>query len=308
MRVGMMLPNRWIDYLPSASELTDYFRRAEGAGYDSLWVSDRLLHDNVNMLHPFALLTHAAAATDHVRLGTAVYMLTMRDPTDVARQAVSIDYLSGGRFHFGVSLAAMDHEYKAMNLSIDHRVGRFEEAVALLRAFWRGETFDFDGRYYDFDRATMLPKAGRSGAIPLLFGAGSRSDAGLKRAGRLADGWIMGTPGQTPEDFKRCWSVVVDAAQEAGRDPATLDNMKIIYVNVDDDAERGRQRIEHELDIYYGSVNYPHAIVTGAPEAIAEAVLAYGDAGAKEVALFLPWFDSDNLQGLAEVRRRVAAA
>jgi probable F420-dependent oxidoreductase len=308
MRVGLMLPNRWIDYLPSASELSDYFRRAEGAGFDSFWVTDRLLHDQVNMLHPFALLTHAAAATEHVRLGTAVYMLTMRDPTDVARQAMSIDYLSAGRFDFGVSLAAMDHEYKAMNLGTDHRVGRFEEQVALLRAFWRGESFDFHGRYYNFDQAAILPRPVRAGGIPLLFGAGSRSDAGLKRAGRLADGWIMGTPGEKPEDFKRAWSVVTEAARQAGRDPEALDNMKIIYVNVDDDPERGRRRIEQELDTYYGSARYPHAIVAGAPETIAEAVWAFADAGAREVALFLPWFEPDKLQGLAEVVRRIAAA
>lgn len=300
-----MAPNRWTDYLPSSRELSDYFRRAEDGGFDSLWVTDRLLHDRVNMLHPFALLTHAAAATEHVRLGTAVYMLTMRDPVDVARQAVSIDYLSGGRLHFGVSLAAMDHEYRAMNLTIEHRVGRFEEAVALLRALWRGEPVDFRGRYYTFDQATVLPRPVNDNGIPLLFGAGSRSDDGLKRAGRLADGWIMGTPGQTVDDFKRSWAIVTESAQQAGRDPAALDNMKIIYVNIDSDAERGRRRIQHELDIYYGQAKYPHAVVAGTPERIADEILMYGDAGAKEVALFAPWFEAEKLGDLTQVVDRV---
>ena len=303
-KVGVIVPNRWVDQIPEPEELADYFQRVEELGFHSLWITDRPLHRQVSMPNPLIMLTYAAAHTKRVRLGTSVLLLNLRHPVDVARQAATLDKLSGGRLTLGVAPGGREDEYPAMNSPKNERVGRLEEGIAVLRKLWTEEDVTFHGRYYHLEEANVLPKPLQPGGIPIMT-AGHASELSFRRAGRLADGWIMGTVGDTPQWFAHGWQVVQEAAQEAGRDPSKLTNAKLLYVNPDEDRDRAQRELDAHLNVYYPYI-LPHAIVIGPPQKIAEAVQAYGEVGCQEVVLFLPWLNLAKLERLAEATALVS--
>jgi alkanesulfonate monooxygenase SsuD/methylene tetrahydromethanopterin reductase-like flavin-dependent oxidoreductase (luciferase family) len=308
--VGLVVPNRWTGRGPTIAEMRSFFRRADGWDINSLWVTDRLIHPTVNMLSPLVLLTYAAALTDRVRLGTNVFVLSLRPTLEVARQAASIDYLSGGRLTLGVSIGGRGPEVEFMRGS-PGGPREFEESLDLLRAFWGVPPV---GRRADElpPVPPVHPRPVQPGGIPILIGAGSRKEAGVRRAGRLADGWLMGTPGPTTADFVHGWELVVESAIEAGRDPSNLRNGKLIYARVTGETASARAaaraEIDREIDNYYGPLKLNHTIVAGPAREIADEVLAYGEVGCEEVVLFCPGGDTGRLEQLAEVATLVRAA
>jgi alkanesulfonate monooxygenase SsuD/methylene tetrahydromethanopterin reductase-like flavin-dependent oxidoreductase (luciferase family) len=262
------------------------------------------------MLSPLLLLTYAAALTDRVRLGTIVLVLSVRPTLEVARQAATVDYLSGGRLTLGVSIGGRGPEVELMR----GRAGGardFEESLDLLRLYWG---VDPVGRRQDElpPVPPVHPRPVQRGGIPILIGAGSRKEAGVRRAGRLADGWLMGTPGPTTEDFVRGWDLVRESALEAGRDPARLRNGKLIYARVTGEARSARaaarEEIDREIDNYYGPLKLQHHIVVGPVREIADVVVSYGEVGCEEVVLFCPGADVRRLEQLAGVATAVGGA
>jgi alkanesulfonate monooxygenase SsuD/methylene tetrahydromethanopterin reductase-like flavin-dependent oxidoreductase (luciferase family) len=309
-RVGLVVPNRWTGPGPSVAQLRSFYKHADSWDIDSLWVTDRLIHPTVSMLSPLLQLTYAAALTDRVRLGTIVLVLSVRPTLEVARQAATLDYLSGGRLTLGVSIGGRGPELELMG----GRPGgarEFEESLDLLRAFWGVPPVGHQAEDLP-DVPPVHPRPVQSGGIPIMIGAGSRKEAGVRRAGRLADGWLMGTPGTTTDDFVRGWDLVRESAIEAGRDPSKLRNGKLIYARVTAESpsarSAARDEIDREIDNYYGPIKHQHHIVAGPVREIADKVLAYGDVGCEEVVLFCPGADTGRLEQLAEVATVVNAA
>jgi alkanesulfonate monooxygenase SsuD/methylene tetrahydromethanopterin reductase-like flavin-dependent oxidoreductase (luciferase family) len=309
-RVGLVVPNRWTGPGPTIDQLRSFYTRADGWDIDSLWVTDRLVHPTVSMLSPLLLLTYAAALTNRVRLGTNVIVLSVRPTLDVARQAATIDYLSGGRLTLGVSIGGRGPEVELMR-SQPGGVKEFEESLDLLRVYWGIPPV---GRRVDELPAVppVHPRPVQPGGIPILIGAGSRKEAGVRRAGRLADGWLMGTPGQTTDDFVRGWDLVREGAIEAGRDPSKLRNGKLMYARVTGESPSARAAeradIDREIDHYYGPLKLNHHIVAGPVREIADVVMAYGDVGCEQVVLFCPGANVGRLEQLAEVATAVKEA
>ena len=229
--LALRLPQFWGDRIPETELLVSFIQRAEELGFHSLWVIERPLH-RMNIPDPMTLLTFALANTKRMGLGTGVLLLSLRNPVALAREAATMDVLSGGRLTLGVSMGGWENEYVAFNAPKRQRVGRLEEGIAVLRKLWTEEDVTFHGRYYHLEEANVAPKPSRPGGIPLLIGASTVP--GMQRAGRLADGWVNGTH-NTPEEFARSWQVVKDAAREAGRDPESLINIKWFDVNVHTD-------------------------------------------------------------------------
>jgi alkanesulfonate monooxygenase SsuD/methylene tetrahydromethanopterin reductase-like flavin-dependent oxidoreductase (luciferase family) len=309
-RVGLVVPNRWTGPGPTLDELRSFYRRADSWDINSLWVTDRLIHPTVSMLSPLLLLTYAAALTDRVRLGTIVMVLSVRPTLEVARQAATLDYLSGGRLTLGVSIGGRGPEVELMR-GQPGGARAFEESLDLLRVFWGQPPV---GRRVDeLPRVPPVhPRPVQPGGIPIMIGAGSRREAGVRRAGRLADGWLMGTPGPTTDDFVRGWDLVRESAIEAGRDPSRLRNGKLIYARVTGESPSARaavrEEIDREIDAYYGPLKLQHHIVAGPVREIADVVLAYGEVGCEEVVLFCPGSDVGRLARLAEVGSLVRQA
>lgn len=299
LNVGLLLPARWTDRMPPVEQLTAFCQRAEELGFHSLWVIDRVFpRPKMNVPHPLTVLTYVAASTRRIGLGTATLLLSLRHPVDVAQQAATLDAMAGGRLTLGVALGGRDEEYVAMNMPKRQRAGRLEEGMTVLRKLWTETDVTFHGRYYDLEHANVTPKPSRPGGIPV--GVGANAEPAIRRAGRIADGWIAGGTG-TPERFARGWQMAQEGAREAGRDPSTLANWKLLYVNVDDDRERAGRELQAYMDAYYGAGF--HALegetAFGAPQQVAQEVRAYAEVGCQTVMLGLPSFDVAKLDRLA---------
>src|SRR5262249_21023820 len=157
-----------------------------------------------------------------------------------------LHHLAGGRLALGVSLGGRPEEYVAVGVPMKHRVTVFQESVAAIRQLLTGKPVAYQGRFVRLEHATIRPAA----AVPLYVGG--HAERALRRAGELAEGWIM-SPSGTVRDFPALWRKVQDGARAAGRNPDALVAGRLVYVAVDEDRERARAAMRSFLHGYYGA-------------------------------------------------------
>jgi probable F420-dependent oxidoreductase len=280
-RVDILIPTTYPGDLPKMADLLAYFKSTEDLGFGGLWVIDRLFHQTP-VLDGWTTLTWAAAATSRVRLGTAVLLMPLRNPALLARQAATVDAMSGGRVTLGVSLGGRENEHATVSATYPQRARRLEEGLEVMRKLFAGENANFKGRFYELNDATISPRPAQGGALPILLGTGS--EQGIARVGRLADGWIAGGGG-TPEQFGATWQKVRAAAEAAGRSAQNLQNAKLFYVWVDDDVDLARGKVETFVRAYYGPRYDINNAVFGSAQACAERLRAFANAGCQTLIL-----------------------
>jgi len=181
----MSLPHRAAE-LVSPAVVVDVARRAETLGFADLWVSDNTI-DRAVCFDPLTVLSWVAAATTRIGLGVAVLVLPTYHPIHVAHQVATLDQLSGGRVLLGVGLGRQD-EYAAFQIPADRRVRRFTESIEVIRALWGPGPVTFRGDFFQLDRVTIGTRPLRP--PPIWFGGAH--PAAIRRAARLADGWMGG--------------------------------------------------------------------------------------------------------------------
>jgi probable F420-dependent oxidoreductase len=295
-KIGLMIPGSFAGAMPPPSAFNEFFRGAEELGFDALWTIDRIFHD-LNILDPLTLLTHVAAVTSRVRLGTAVLLFAFRNPVLVAKTAATLDYLSGGRLTLGVSLGGRDYEFASQGIPITQRVSRLRENLTVMRKLWTEQHVTCHGRYYHLDQVNMEPKPVQKPGIPILMGGSV--DAVLKRSAEEADGWIAGSRG-TPETFHTAWQKVQAYARTAGKDPATLESGKLLYIDVGEDRILCRDNLRAFTHAYYGPQYDVDATgVFGSPKECAAKIQDFIDAGAKTIVLAPTGLDVGQLTHLA---------
>ncbi|MFF0518525.1 TIGR03621 family F420-dependent LLM class oxidoreductase [Actinomadura nitritigenes] len=171
----------------SGADLLATARRAEDLGYSTLILRDHFVAEPFgDQLAPMVALASAAAATSTLRVGTMVLCNDYRHPVMLAKEAATLDHLSGGRFELGLGAGWLREEYEAAGMPFDAagvRVGRMEESLRILRGLLSGEKTSFTGEHFRIDGLTVFPRPERR--PPLVVGAGSRRMLGI--AGRLAD-------------------------------------------------------------------------------------------------------------------------
>ncbi|WP_305782552.1 TIGR03619 family F420-dependent LLM class oxidoreductase [Symbioplanes lichenis] len=207
--------------------ITGFAMRAEELGYHGLWSFQRLLVGAdqqlapvyQSVLDPLLALTWAAARTTRIRLGVAVINLPFVAPAYLAKQASTLDFLSGGRLDLGLGTGWSDVEFAATNSDPRPRGKRTEEYLAALATLFNDKVAAFDGEFYRVPPSTMAPAPVQPGGPPILLGA--KADSALRRAGRLAAGWVSSSTA-TLQDIERGTQIVRRAAEEAGRDPDTV--------------------------------------------------------------------------------------
>ncbi len=138
-------------------------------------------------LDPMIALGFAAAASSRIGVATGVLLLPEHNPVVVAKQAASLDRLSGGRLTLGVGIGWSREEFAALGVPFEHRAARTAEYVAAMRALWRDDVASFDGKFVGFDAIRVNPKPVRDRRIPVV--AGGNSDPALRRVAAWADGW-----------------------------------------------------------------------------------------------------------------------
>jgi probable F420-dependent oxidoreductase len=228
MKIGFGAPvsGAWA----TPQNLADIARRAEQAGYASLWSFQRLLIPEgssmepvyQSVLDPMAVLSYAAAVTSRIRLGVAIINLPFVSPAYLAKQAATLDVLSAGRHDLGLGIGWMPEEFALTGASMARRAARTAEYVAVLRSLWADGVSEFAGEFYTVPRGVMAPKPVQPGGPPLLLGGMARP--ALERIGRIADGWL--TSSRTDlAGIGEPIAIIRAAAQAAGRDP---DGLRII--------------------------------------------------------------------------------
>ena len=225
MKIGFGAPvaGAWA----TPENLGRFAARAQDSGYHSLWAFHRLLvpaegHvDPVyrSVLDPLVALGFAAARTSTVRLGVAIVNLPFVPPPYLAKQAATLDVLSGGRFDLGLGTGWSPAEFTASGADPARRGARAEEYVAALRSFWAGEVDGFAGEFYRADPSRMAPRPVQRPGPPILLGGAV--PAALRRAGRLADGWLSRSATDLSKIAGQA-AIVREAAAEAGKDPALV--------------------------------------------------------------------------------------
>jgi len=279
--VGLLLPSReallWGD--SDLSFLISAARRAEEAGYDSVWVGDSLLARPRG--EPLALLAAVAGATSRVTLGTAVLLPLLRNPLSLAHALATLDRIAAGRVIVGIGpgaeLPGTHAELAALGVPSDRRVSSMLSAVERIRRLWQNEE----------PGIALEPRPLRpNGPLIWLGGSGPRM---LRLAGRLFDGWLPFSP--TPAEYASGLRAVHEAAERAGRDPSAVATGAYLTVAVADTASAAAGDLDTYMRAYYGVpaevMARAQACHAGTLESAAEWFAAYRAAGARHLVVRL---------------------
>ncbi|MGH3745514.1 MAG: TIGR03619 family F420-dependent LLM class oxidoreductase [Mycobacteriales bacterium] len=225
MKLGVGLPMTGAWATPES--MREVATRAESLGYASLWTYQRLLNPvgeewgspYHSVLDPVVALSYVAAATSSVRLGLAIVNMPYYAPIVLAKALTTLDRVSAGRLDVGLGLGWAPPEFEAVGVPYERRGARGEEFIACLRAIWTEPEVEFAGEFYRVPRSRVEPKPVQRPTPPVLLGG--TADVALRRAGRIADGWISSSRADLTR-MGESIDVVRSAATEAGRDPAGL--------------------------------------------------------------------------------------
>ena len=289
-------------------EIRRYIERAEALGFHSLWVQEQAgLRAVAGALEGVSMLSYAAALTRRIRLGSAVFLINLRNPIQLAKSLASLDQLSQGRLIVGVGLGGVTRLYEAYGLSPEHRVSRFVEALTLMKKLWTEENFTFEGKFWQIEKASLLPRPFQKPHPPVWFGA--NSPAALKRAVKHGNGFI-GAGSSSSGDFKSKVQTVLSALAEAKKGSADFIIGKRVYLAVDRDRERAAKRLREWFGLFYGQADLADRVaVWGSAEECVERLREIVAAGAR-LLLLNPVFDMmEQMEVLAsEVVPRVTSS
>jgi probable F420-dependent oxidoreductase len=272
-----------------------HLRRAEELGFESGWTQEQILGP-AGALSPLETLTFAAACTERLRLGCVVFVLPLHNPLHLAKAIASLDCLSRGRAEVGVVAGGKGRPFAAFGVDSDRPIARFNEALALMKACWTEEEINFEGRHWKLEHASMEPKPVQKPHPPVWLG-GNHPNA-LKRAVRLGDGFF-GAGSQTTAAFTAQVRAIRGELSRQGRDPASFQIAKRVYVYVDDDETVARERIAGALARHYGGRGLEDVAVAGPPETCVRGLREVIEAGADLVLLNSLVHDAAQMERLA---------
>ena len=284
MDVGIGLPNAVPD--TEGRTLVDWARQADEAGFSTLGTIGRLVYPNYEELISLAA---AAAVTSRIRLTTSVLLAPLHSNTALfAKQAASIDRISGGRLVLGLGIGGREDDFAAGRLSMAGRGRRFDTALDEMKRIWSGQG--------EGDIDPIGPPPARPGGPELILGGAS--EASFRRVARIGDGWIMG--GGTPDMFAQAAAAVDQAWEAAGR-AGRPRKLSLAYFALGPDA---RAHADDYLGHYYAFLgDIAGQIAAGAavsPEMVKGYAAAFADAGCDEL-IFVPTSSSlDQVALLAE--------
>jgi probable F420-dependent oxidoreductase len=297
MRFAIAIPQFYADGEFDPVTFRGYLARAEELGFESAWAMEQVL-GSWRQLGPTEAMTYAAACTQRLRLGCAVYVSTLHNPVHLAKSLSTLDQLSRGRIEIGVGTGGKGRPFTAFGVDPERYVARFTEGIALMKALWTEPQVTFEGEFWQLRDEAMEPKPFTKPFPPLWFGGAG--PAAVRRAVRLGTGFF-GAGSSTTARFAEQVQVVRKALAEAGREPESFPIAKRVYIAVDDDAPRARARVNDALGQVYGQQEaaIEAAAIAGSAAACVRELHKVVEAGA-ELILFTPLFDQpDQMERLA---------
>lgn len=257
----------------------DQIRAVEEYGFDSFWTGEHIVYHRP-ILEAVTMLTYAATLTSRIKIGPATLILPLRHPTIVAKQFSSLDVISKGRVILTVGVGGdYPREFAGCGVPVKERGQRSSEAIEIIRKYWTGERFDYNGKIFQLEDVDMLPTPVQPGGPPIWVSG--RQEAPMRRAALMGDGWHPYM--YTPEKCRESFSMVKEAAREGGRTlPDDYVFAVFIYVSIDDDAARAREFTVSELKYRYDQ-EFDHLVdkyaAYGPADRIIEMLSRYVDAG-----------------------------
>ena len=293
MRFAIAIPQIYADGSFSPDGFRAYLARAEELGvFESAWTQESPL-SRQPQLAPLEAMTYAAACTTSLRLGCTVFVTTLHSPVHLARAIASVDQMSGGRVEIGVGSGGPRRPFGAFGFSGDRYLARFTEGLALMKELWTSPSVTFDGEFFQLSGLPMEPKPFQKPYPRLWFGGAA--EAAVRRGVRLSDGFF-GAGSSTTSAFAAQVAVVRDQLAASGRStgfgPGEFPVAKRVYLGIDSDSARARERMNAALAGMYGQ-RVPAievAAVTGTVAECVAGVRAVIDAGA-ELVLFTALYD-----------------
>ena len=275
-----------IGYVPGAfgqgGDNPDFLRQlvevGDRYGYDSLWLSDRIVSNRFS-LEPMIALSMVAAYSDRLKFGTSVLALPLRNPVVLAKQIATLDYLSQGRCFPAVGLGQEDpEEYEACGVPKGDRAQRTDEAIVLMRRLWEEESVTHEGKFFTCHNVSVTPKPFFKPSPPVWIGG--RSHAAARRVGRVGDGWLVSSA--TPDEVREGRNILFDTAEKYERE-IEYDHVGVLmgyYVAPDPDqaiAKAHQFVTRHRPDAYFTEYS-----AVGTTEQVAEMIQRYVDAGGQK--------------------------
>jgi probable F420-dependent oxidoreductase len=237
VKVGIRFANA--DWRAMPAGAARFAELAEEHGIESVWAADRVVmpwhyrqaypydsagrlpayfHD-VDIAAPLTWLAWIAARTSRIMLGTGILVLPQRPAVLVAKEAATLDVLSGGRLLLGVGAGWCAEEFAALGADFAGRHAALEEWIGALRSLWGGPHASYDGAHVRFDDVNASPRPTRASGVPVIIGGSGRAAAA--RAGRVGDGFYPARA--TPPELARLVAVLRDSARRAGRYPEAIE-------------------------------------------------------------------------------------
>jgi F420-dependent oxidoreductase-like protein len=208
----------------TVDDLRAVWRLADESGFDHLWDFDHLAAIGEGgpdrpIFEGWTIQAAMAEATKRVRIGCLVTGNTYRNPALLAKEAVTVDHLSGGRLEFGIGAAWAEIEHQMYGFEgLDHRVGRLSESLRIIKSLWTEERTNFDGRYYRMKDAISNPKPVQKPHPPIWIGASG--EATMRLVARYADVW--NSAGGDPVRTRKGVDMLEQACAAIGRDPSEI--------------------------------------------------------------------------------------
>jgi alkanesulfonate monooxygenase SsuD/methylene tetrahydromethanopterin reductase-like flavin-dependent oxidoreductase (luciferase family) len=298
LKVGIQLPEverevRW-------PELLDMIRAIEDGGFDSIWLGEHLLYRWSDRPEPagpweaWTMLAGIAAVTSRVEFGPLVACTGFHNPALLAKQAATIDEISGGRLILGLGAGWNETEFRAFGFPYDHRVDRFEEAFTIIRTLLREGAIDFDGRFYQARDAELRPRGPRPDGPPLLIGSnGPRMLRITMPHAQAWNSWYADIDND-PAGVAPLREVVDAACRDVGRDPAEIERTVAVFVQL----PGGRGRVQGNY-----AAQQRISPLGGPPEAMADVLRAFADEGIGHVQLVVDPITRGSIDALVPVLR-----
>jgi F420-dependent oxidoreductase-like protein len=274
------------------------------SNFDQLWLMDHFVTgfgaeagSDGPCMEGWTALAALAQATSRVRLGILVTGNTYRHPAVLAKQATTVDHISGGRLEFGIGAAWHTYEHRAFGIpfpSLRERAARLAEAVELVKRLWTEDRPKFEGQYYRLDRPPYNPPNVQRPHPPILVGGGGEKKT-LRTAARFADASnVQGTP----EEVAHKWQVLEQHCRDVGRDPASIRRTIQAPLFLSDDPGF-KQRVVNNIALATGrsAEQAERALLIGSIDEVKRRVQEFIDAGVQEFMLAQwPVFRPDALQ------------
>ncbi|GAA2772260.1 LLM class flavin-dependent oxidoreductase [Mycolicibacterium pallens] len=282
MRYSISIPQLDADGFDGEG-LHSYLTRAEELGFEGGWTIEQIIGPTP-MIAPMELLAWAAGCTTTLRLGVAVLITSLHDPLQLASTVTAVDRLSHGRLDLGVAPGGGRRKFEAFGVDPKTFISSFTEGLELMKAAWSDEPrVTFHGRFRDVDDLPISPKPVQRPHPPIWFGA--NAPRAIARAVRHGDAF-MGAGSSTTENFATAVQTVRAELAEQEKDPHTFRIGKRVYLIVDDDDARARERVLSGLRRIYGSMPGVDAVpVSGTVSDVVRGLREVIDAGAQTLLL-----------------------